>query len=285
MRSKRRAVTPSLDGLHVVTLAPNVPGPVAAARLKSLGATITKVEGPGGDLLLTAAPAWYARLHDGVETLRLDLKEPADREVLHARLNVTDVLLTSSRPSAHERMGLAWDDLHAKHPQLIHVAIVGELPPNAERAGHDLTYLATAGLVNDDTLPRSLFADLAGAERAASAALAALLYRERTGEAVHCYVSLAEAAQALAEPLRAGLTKPGGVLGGAFAGYRVYRAADGFVALAALERHFFQRACDTLLAPATPYGSFAEAFAARSCAYWERAARELDLPLVAFPHG
>ena len=60
--------------MHVVTTALNIPGPVAAARLRELGATVTKVEPPGGDPLALAAPDWYRELAAGQEVVRLDLK-------------------------------------------------------------------------------------------------------------------------------------------------------------------------------------------------------------------
>jgi alpha-methylacyl-CoA racemase len=95
-----------------------------------------------------------------------------------------------------------------------------------------------------------LVADLAGAERAVSAALLLLFTRERGRGAGYAQVALSEAAQSFAEPLRQGLTAPGGVLGGGFPGYRTYRARDGYVALAALEPHFWERLLQELCARA-----------------------------------
>ena len=268
-----------LDGIRVVTLAPNVPGPVAAARLRALGADVTKLEAPGGDLLEAAAPAWYARLHDGIQTVTCDLKTNAGRAELDAHLVRSDVFLTSMRASALERLGYTWEHIHGLAPRLVHVAIVGNDPAQNERPGHDLTYLAEAGLLDPRSMPRSLFVDLAGAERAVASVLGALYARERTGEAVRSFVSLATVARELAAPNEAGLTREGGILGGGFAGYRVYKTADGYVALAALEPHFFEMLCDRLLESGV-HQSLDEAFASQPCLQWERAAEELDLPIV-----
>ncbi|HEY3712692.1 MAG TPA: CoA transferase, partial [Amycolatopsis sp.] len=68
--------------MHVVTTALNIPGPVAAARLRELGATVTKVEPPGGDPLALAAPDWYRELAAGQEVVRLDLKRQPPGELL-----------------------------------------------------------------------------------------------------------------------------------------------------------------------------------------------------------
>jgi alpha-methylacyl-CoA racemase len=257
--------------MRVVTTALNIPGPVAAARLRELGATVTKVEPPDGDPLAVAAPGLYAQLADGQEVVRLDLK----RQTLDDVLCGADLLLTSQRVSALARMGLAWDALHERHPQLSQIAIVGE----GERAGHDLTYLAGRGLLDPPRLPRTVMADLLGAERAVSAALALQLARERGAAASYVEVSLAEAADVLAAPLRAGLTQPGGMLGGGFPGYGLYEASDGWIAVAALEPGFRGRLAAGLgVELARP--ALEAAFRSRTAAEWEAWALEHDLPIV-----
>jgi alpha-methylacyl-CoA racemase len=270
-----------LDGFHVVTLAVNVPGPVAAARLRGLGARLTKVEPPLGDPLAGYVPAWYRELAEGQEVVTLDLKHPAGRARLADLLAGADLLLTSTRPSALERLGLGWEALHAAHPRLSHVVIVGHAPPDGDRAGHDLTYQAAAGLLSPPHPPRTLLADLAAAERAVSAALALLLARERGGEAGRAEVSLADAALEVAVPLRHGLTAPGGLLGGGLPAYGLYRAADGWVALAALEPHFAERLRRELGVERLDREALETRFAARSAGEWERWAAERDLPIAA----
>jgi alpha-methylacyl-CoA racemase len=270
-----------LEGFSVVTLAPNVPGPVAAARMRDLGARVRKIESPAGDMLQWMAPAWYAALHRGCEVETLDLRDAAGRRALDERLSDADVLLTSSRPSSLERIGLSWEALRERHPRLVQVAIVGEEPPHAERAGHDLTYVAQLGLVAPPGLPRTLIADLAGAERAVTAACGLLLRRERAGETACAFVSLRDAAGPFGEPRAHGLTAPDGVLGGGFAGYGIYRASDGWIALAALETHFWKRVHVALdLAFPAPAEALVEAFAKRDVAAWEAWAQTHDIPLA-----
>jgi alpha-methylacyl-CoA racemase len=273
----------TLAGIRIVTLAPNVPGPVAAARLRDLGAEVRKIEAPAGDFLEPVAPRWYADLHRGMAIERIDLKTPDGRAALDERLANADVFLTSSRPSALERLGLGWPALHARFPRLINVAIVGDYPPNAEHAGHDLTYVAQLGLIATPAMPRTLIADLGGAERAVSATLAALFARMRSddGGGTLAHVSLREAAETFALPLQHGLTAPGGQLSGALPGYRCYPASDGWIAIAALEPHFWKRMRD-LLGGGNADADFAAAFASRDGAYWTAWAAEHDMPLVAF---
>ncbi|GAA6527678.1 CoA transferase [Intrasporangium sp. DVR] len=275
-----------LHGISVVTIATNIPGPVAAARLTALGATVTKVEPPSGDLITRVAPDYYAELTAGQEVVTLDLKTPEGVVAMEALLAAADVFITSHRPSALTRLGLDWSSIHARHPRLCHVAIVGHPGPEAEVPGHDLTYQAVNGLIFADEgsprLPATLVADLAGAERAATAAVTALFARERSGVGSHQEVALSVAAEGMADPLRHGLTAPGGILGGALPGYAIYAAKDGFVACAALEPHFLTRLQELL--GGSDREAIAAAFRGRTTAEWVEWARRHDLPLEAIPH-
>lgn len=273
-----------LAGIHVVAVATNVPGPVAAARLRELGASVTKVEPPEGDPLGVVAPAWYAALAAGCAVRRLDLRAPAGRAALDDDLAAADLLLTSLRSAALARLGLDARELGARFPRLARVAIVGYPASEEERPGHDLTYLAPHGLVTPPGLPRTLVADLLGAERAVAAALALLLARERGDGAGVAVVALADAARDAAAPLRAGLTAPYGVLGGAFPGYGLYRARSGWVAVAALEEGFRVRLAAALGVP-LDRDRLERAFLARTAEEWEQWGRARDLPIAAVREG
>lgn len=270
-----------LQGVKIVSLALNVPGPVAAARLTKLGADVTKVEPPGGDATKTVAPAWYESLCKGQTVLRLDLKTPDGRAKLYELLAGADLLLASFRPSALQRLGLDWESLHARHPKLCFVGIIGYPAPLQERTGHDLTYQSDLGLLRPPQMPPSLFIDLAGAERAVSIALALLNRAARSGEACCAWVSLHECARDLAEPLKAGLTSSNGVLGGGYPLYGFYRANDGWIAIAALEPHFAERLLSELGLKNADRSELERIFLQRRSASWEKWAAELDLPLVA----
>lgn len=270
-----------LHGIRIVSLALNAPGPVAAARLTQLGSEVTKVEPPGGDALSHAAPEWYAQLCRGQRVLNLDLKTPAGRQQLDDLLTKADLLLASFRPSALKRLALDWESLHARHPRLCFVGIIGHSTPDEERSGHDLTYQADFGLLRPPQMPSSLFIDLAGAERAVSMALALLNKAARTGEAGYVWISLHECARDLAEPMKAGLTKSGGLLGGSYALYGFYRASDGWVAIAALEPHFAERLLAELKLSQAERSELEKIFLQRSAKEWEHWAAERDLPLVA----
>ncbi len=267
-----------LRGVHVVSLALNLPGPAALMRLRALGARCTKVEPPAGDPMRSYCEAAYAHLQRGVRTVVLDLKSAAGQRRLQRLLARADVLLTSFRPSALAKLGLDAAALRARWPRLSLVRIVGAAGSRAEEAGHDLTYQAEAGLLDGRALPPSLLADMAGALMATEAVLAALRQRDATGQGAVRDVALAEAAAWLALPRTWGLTGPGALLGGAHAGYRVYACADGRVAVAALEPHFARRLGElTGLGPLTPQDSLRPATAAALATWFaQRPRAELD---------
>jgi crotonobetainyl-CoA:carnitine CoA-transferase CaiB-like acyl-CoA transferase len=270
-----------LQGLRVVTTALNLPGPAACARLRDLGATVAKIEPPSGDPFEAFCPAWYRRLHEGIEVGRLDLKSETGRKAMAKLLASADLLVTAQRASALERLGLDSVGLREAHPRLCHVAITGHAPPDDELPGHDLTYLAEHGLVTPPQMPPTLFADMAGAERAVSTALALVISRARSGKGATQSVALADAAAMLAQPLHEGLTRKDALLGGGFAGYNLYAARTGWVAVAALEPHFARRLAERFALREITIDSLRELFAAHDADYWEGWAREHDLPIVA----
>jgi alpha-methylacyl-CoA racemase len=279
--STRSGIGDALRGVSIVSIALNLPGPFALRRLVEMGATATKVEPPGGDPLQNFAREYYRELHQGVTVLRLDLKETADHAALSAHLDRAQLLLTSQRPQALARLTLDWPQLHARWPHLNHVAIVGHAAPRQNEAGHDLTYVAQRGLLRPPHLPPTLMADLAGAERAVSAALALLRLSGKSGSGHFAEVALEDAAHALDGPLRHGLTAAGGLLGGGFAGYNLYQTADGWIALAALEPHFLARVLEGLGLARADGAEFSAAFKGQSSAHWLAWARKSDIPLTA----
>jgi crotonobetainyl-CoA:carnitine CoA-transferase CaiB-like acyl-CoA transferase len=182
-----------------------------------------------------------------------------------------DVVLTSQRPAALARLDLAPDALMARHPHLRVVTIVGDRSAPG-LPGHDVTYQAEAGLLRAD-LPATFLADLAGAAEAVTAVLLAL--REPAG--THRVVGLRDALAPFAAPRRHGLTGPDGRFGGADPAYGVYAAADGLVAVAALEPHFRARLYAALGLPVD--APLHDVIRARTCDAWDTFARAHDVPL------
>lgn len=301
-RTSSPSVKP-LRGVRVLSLALNLPGPAALMRLKAMGATCLKAEPPApkslpsgtsGDPMGQYNPKAYATLHDGIKVVTIDLKSEKGQARLHKELARTDVLLTSFRPSALQKLGLSWKTLHKAFPALSVVAIVGAPGARAEEPGHDLTYLADAGLVTGLDLPATLFADMGGSLMASEAALKAVLMQRSTGKGLFQEVALSDAAAWLALPRTWGLTQPKGAVGGAHAGYRVYPCKNGRVAVAALEPHFAAALCAaagipmtgmaTMFQPAT-HQAIAAFLAGRTCKQLDLLAVARDIPLHTLAGG
>lgn len=270
-----------LAGFHVVSLAINAPGPVCAARLRGFGARVTKVEPPEGDPLFHLGNGWYEELTTGVDCITLNLKAPEERAKLDALLDTADLLLTAQRPAALARLGLGWEALHARFPRLCHVAIVGYPPPHENVPGHDLAYQAKYNMLTPPHMPRVLVADMAGAERAATEALALLFARERGAEAAQRLVALSDAAKAFAVTVRMDVTTPGGLLGGGLPNYAIYPTKSGYLACAALELHFFNRMTAALGEDAATHEALGAIFLRKTAAEWEAWGHEHDVPLAA----
>lgn len=285
--------TKPLRGVRILSLALNLPGPAALMRLAQMGARCTKINPPAGDPMQHYTPDGYALLHQGVAHKTLDLKSDAGQSAMHKLLPQTDVLLTSFRPSALNKLGLGWKALHKQYPALSLIEVVGAPGPLAEIPGHDLTYQAEVGLVNGMDLPPSLFADMGGALMASEATLKAVLSLKTTGKGSRHEVALSEAAGWLALPRQLRMTTPDGAVGGAHAGYRVYACKNGRVAVAALEPHFALSLCKAaglpqahpikdLFKPETQQ-AIAAFLASKTRQQLDKLARAQDIPLLTMP--
>jgi crotonobetainyl-CoA:carnitine CoA-transferase CaiB-like acyl-CoA transferase len=270
-----------LENIQILTLAINLPGPLAVARLRQMGASVVKIEPPDGDPLEFAKPQWYRELHDGIKVMRLDLKTAPDRKQLNELLSQARLLITATRPAALARLELSWPELHERYPKLSQVSIVGNPSPHEEMPGHDLTYQAQCGLVAPPALPRACVADWAGSQEVVIASLGLILDARQHQQAGFVQVSLAAAAERFAEPLCRGLTVEGGILGGGYPGYNVYQTREGWIAIAALEPHFWQKLTEELRLAAPTREQLQDAFRSRTAGEWQSWAEQRDLPLVA----
>lgn len=260
--------TGPLAGVRVIDLSRLLPGAFCTHMLRELGAEVTKIEPPGGDPLRRLAPiaadgnsVFHHLLTQGKESVVLDLRAEADRARLDAMLGEADVLVDNFRAATAKRLGLDRDAIRAAWPKLIHCSITGygQDGPNANRAGHDLNFVAEAGLLSYDVtgraapaLPRMFIADVGGgAMSAVIGILAALVGRERTGSGEQGFIDISmhhaslywlmlPAARLLVKDVAA--DAPDLPTDGSFACYNVYECAGGtWLALGALEPHFWAR--------------------------------------------
>jgi crotonobetainyl-CoA:carnitine CoA-transferase CaiB-like acyl-CoA transferase len=253
----------ALQGVRVLDLSRLLPGPFLTMVLADMGADVVKVEDPKlGDYMRALPPAKggvsgrYLAVNRGKRSLALDLKAPEARDAFLSMVEQADVVVESYRPGVLAKLGLGYDVLAAKNPKIILCSIsgYGQTGPYTHRAGHDLDYIALAGVLamtgparGAPQMPGVQIADLAGgALWGATAILGALVGRHRTGKGAHLDISMTEGALALvaaevgnmdcgARPTRGTETLNGGL-----ACYGVYRTSDDrYLAVGALEPKFW----------------------------------------------
>lgn len=255
-----------LQGIRVVDLSRHLPGPLASLLMVDMGAQVLKVEPPQGEemrfigpLAPTGNSAFFDAVNAGKTGVKLDLKNPQQREQLLALLRDADVMIESFRPGVLDKLGLSLELLRRECPRLVICSLngYGEQSPLQQAVGHDLNYLAMNGvLAGTGTLEQTVapwppLADCAASLFGLSTILGALLERERSGNGCHVEVALADSVMPLMvfSLAQLGLTGKGmsraeDLLNGGAARYRTYRTADGHsVALGAVEPKFWQAFC------------------------------------------
>ncbi len=259
-----RPLSGMLSGLRVLDLSRNLPGPWATRMLADLGAEVIKVEPPEGDPARPLAPLFEA-LNHGKACRTVDFRSADGLDELRDWLATADVMIDSFRPGVLAAMGLDAATLHTLNPRLVMVSITGYGPhgPWAQKAGHDLNFMALSGVLDQLRAPTGELAlsnvqwgDLAaGSAMAVIATLAAVIEVQRTGSGRHVDVSMTHGLHAqLVMPKATGLLLqpvlghwPGAgedLLNGGLPCYNLYATADGrHLAVGALEFKFWQAAC------------------------------------------
>jgi crotonobetainyl-CoA:carnitine CoA-transferase CaiB-like acyl-CoA transferase len=260
-----------LNGLRVVDLTRNLPGPFCTRLLADLGAEVIKVEPPEGDPSRALGPLFDA-LNHGKESRRIDFRDPIGLNLLRSWLADADVMLDSFRPGTLQALKLHHGHLGRINPRLVMVSITGygQHGPWAQRAGHDLNFMAMSGALDQSRTPSGALAmsnvqwgDLVGGSAMAGlAALAAVFEAQRSGHGrhvdvsmthgLHAHLILPTATAALLTPL---LGHPPGagedLLNGGLPCYNLYATADARqLAVAALEFKFWKAACAVFERPA-----------------------------------
>jgi CoA:oxalate CoA-transferase len=203
-------------------------------------------------------------LNRGKESVSLDLRDPADREVFEKLLPRTDVLVENYRAGVMERMGYGWETLHARHPRLIYAAAsgFGHTGPYAERPAYDLVVQGMGGLMSLTGQPGSgptrvgtSIGDIAAGLFTAIGVNAALYHRELTGEGTKIDVAMLDCQVALLENAIARYVATGevpGPLGSrhpSITPFEAFASADGHLIIAAGNDGLFRKLCDVLGRP------------------------------------
>jgi alpha-methylacyl-CoA racemase len=247
-----------LVGLRVIELAGIGPGPHAAMLLADLGADVVRVERPPGrKTSLQLTPGAADQMLRGRRSVALDLKDPSDRETVLQLVERADVLVEGLRPGVTERLGVGPAACHARNPRLIYARMTGwgQHGPLADRAGHDINYIALTGVLHavgnaggKPVPPLNLVGDFGGGSMfLVVGVLAALWERERSGVGQVVDAAMVDGVSVLAQMFwsfrASGLwtdQRGSNLLDSGAPFYDTYACADGhYVAVGALEPQFY----------------------------------------------
>lgn len=245
------------ENLKVIELGMYLPLPYAGGFLSRLGAKVVKIEQPvTGDPLKDFDSSAYAYLNRGKEILYLDLKSEDDRKKIYEILVSADVVLNGFRRGFLKKAGLDYDAVKEKNPSCIYISLAGYEKgfKDADKAGHDLNFVAVSGIIHNlieqgNLLPFQL-ADLAGALWAIIGVFYMLEKRRQTREGGELDLSLFRSLLSMFPFFYAvdkGSYIEKGIFTGKFACYNIYTTKDGKkIAFGWIEKKFFKRALDLL---------------------------------------
>ncbi|MCT9142651.1 CaiB/BaiF CoA transferase family protein [Streptomyces violarus] len=245
-----------LTGVRVVELAGIGPGPFAAMLLADLGADVVRVDRPGGPGL--AIDPAYDVTNRNKRSVVVDLKSPDGADHVLDLAARADILVEGYRPGVAERLGVGPEACHARNPRLVYGRMTGwgQDGPLAERAGHDIAYIAPTGTLGmigrpdePPAVPANLLGDYAGGSLyLVVGVLAALNHARATGTGQVVDAAIVDGTAHLATMIH-GMLAAGGwqdrrganLLDGGCPYYGTYETADGrHMAVGALEPRFYE---------------------------------------------
>jgi len=263
-----------LEGMKVLDLTRLLPGPFGTMLLADMGAEVIRVEDPqGGDYARFTPPftsSGMSVMHHIVNrnkrSIAIDLKQKEGRELVLELAGWAEVLVEQFRPGVMERLGLDYETVCEVNPSMIYCSITGygQDGPYRDVAGHDINYLGYAGILDatgaadgPPVVAGVQIADLAGGGMfGVISILMAYIHMKNTGQGQHVDVAMMDGViswlAANTGDLFIGGPAPGRgrqVLWGATPCYNIYEAADGYMAVGALEGKFWKRTCELLGKP------------------------------------
>jgi crotonobetainyl-CoA:carnitine CoA-transferase CaiB-like acyl-CoA transferase len=234
----------ALDGVTVLDLTQQLPGPYATLLLRQLGARVIKVEPPAGDPSREIDPRLFSIVNAGKESVVLDLKTGDGRGALAALARESAVFVEGFRPGVADRLGAGYHEIARLRPDVVYCSIsgFGTTGPYRDVPGHDLNYLGLAGGVDPDEFggPRPgtgvPLVDL-GTGTVAALAIVAALARGGRRQLDIAMFDTALAWSAMKVPPQSGCEPA----------YTVVRASDGrALSIAAMEDKFWRGLCVAL---------------------------------------
>ncbi|HTV90531.1 MAG TPA: CaiB/BaiF CoA-transferase family protein [Stellaceae bacterium] len=260
-----------LSGITIIDLSRILAGPYCTLLLAEMGARVIKVEAPkSGDDARQYGPfkggksTYFASVNRGKESIVLDLKAPEDRDIFERLLDKGDALVENFRPGTMEKLGYGWEALHRRYPRLVYAAAsgFGHTGPYSHYPSYDMVVQGLGGIMSitgvpDGPLVRvgTSVGDLAGGLYAAVALNAALLHRERTGEATKVDVALFDCQLALLEnavmryTTTGEIPRPMGARHPSITPFEAFATDDGHIIIAAGNDGLFAKLAEALGRP------------------------------------
>jgi alpha-methylacyl-CoA racemase len=253
-----------LNGLRIVEIAGIGPTQLCGMLLADMGASVIRIERPGGDDDTVEIPARYNLMNRSRPGLPVDLKTKEGADLVLRLCDVADAVFEGFRPGTMEKLGLGPDVCMARNEALVYGRMTGwgQDGPLANTAGHDTNYIALSGALGclgdadrPPPLPLNLVADFGGgALYLAMGLLAALLETSRSGKGQVVDAAMIDGSASMMTMfygmLAAGMwtdRRQSNLLDGAAPFARTYETADGqYVAVCAIESRFFQTLLDVL---------------------------------------
>ncbi len=252
----------ALQGIMVLDLSRMLPGPYCSMILADHGARVIAIE----DTKFQADGLFFSDLNRNKRHISLNLKSPEGLEIFFRLAQQADVILEGFRPGVMKRLGVDYPAVQKINPGIVYCSIsgYGQTGPLRDKAGHDVNYMSTAGVLGligeKDRLPvipGVQFADIAGgAMNAAVGILLALFARQKSGLGQYIDISMTDGMVGFLS-LPYFFAKEGrpfstadSLLSHRYACYNTYATADGrYLALGAVENRFWRGLCEHFRRP------------------------------------
>ena len=253
-----------LAGIRVLELEAIGPAPFAGMLLADMGADVLVIDRPAAGDLGLKRERWYDVMMRGKRSVTLDLKNSQAKEAALSLISRADILIEGFRPGVMERLGLGPDEALKRNPKLVYGRMTGwgQDGPMAPRAGHDINYIALAGILHAigrkgeaPVPPLNLVGDFGGGGMLLGFGVAcALIEAQRSGKGQVVDAAMVEGASLLAAMFSGFLfTKDWSeergvnILDSGAPWYGVYETKDGkYVSIGAIEARFFEELLDRL---------------------------------------
>jgi crotonobetainyl-CoA:carnitine CoA-transferase CaiB-like acyl-CoA transferase len=241
----------SLEGIRILDLTRVIPGPYCSLILGDLGCNVIKVEEPGkGDYTREMDHSLFYALNRNKKSLTLNLKTSEGKRIFCTLAQKADVILESFRPGVTKKFGIDYENVYKINNGIVYCSITayGQEGPYQMRAGHDLDFVALAGVFSISSaephvLPLAI-SDLNSGMFAGISILAALFERERGGEGQYIDIALMDSALSW---VGTKIFKKSKEAETQYAGFGIFKTKDNrFLSLSAIEDKFWSNLCDTL---------------------------------------